>query len=131
SPYTARKQSPENVFSAAEETVIEFEDEPAAPGPSLFARIKTLLTGKATTDDARFADVHSAVEHVAQATTEHADALAAMRQDFAALRAAVDAIKARGEQALADLAHKIDHTPNAQPARPAAAGGGGAITTDC
>lgn len=130
-PFAARKQAPESVFSAAEEIQIELEDEPADPGPSLFSRIKDMLKGKASTEDARFSDVHSAVEHVAQAATENTDALAAIRAEFSALQTSVGLNKTASEKAVSDLSNKIDHTPNSQPTRPAAAGGGGTVATDC
>jgi len=63
-PLANRKQNPENLFTAAEETLIELEkthDEK----PSLFARVTALFTKKEQTDDARFSDVHKAVELVA------------------------------------------------------------------
>ncbi|MCM7229581.1 GPO family capsid scaffolding protein [Enterobacter hormaechei] len=63
-PLANRKQSPENLFTAAEETLIELE-ETQDEKPSLFARVTDLFTKKEQTDDARFSDVHKAVELVA------------------------------------------------------------------
>lgn len=63
-PLANRKQSPENLFTAAEETLIELE-ETQDDKPSLFARVTALFTKKEQTDDARFSDVHKAVELVA------------------------------------------------------------------
>lgn len=63
-PLANRKQSRENLFTAAEETLIELE-ETQDEKPSLFARITALFTKKEQTDDARFSDVHKAVELVA------------------------------------------------------------------
>lgn len=60
-PLANRKQNPENLFSAAAETVIELEEAP----PSLFSRVTALFAKKEQTDDARFSDVHKAVELVA------------------------------------------------------------------
>ncbi|KAB0984698.1 GPO family capsid scaffolding protein, partial [Cronobacter sakazakii] len=62
-PLANRKQSPENLFTAAEETLIELE-EIQDEKPSLFARVSALFTKKEQTDDARFSDVHKAVELV-------------------------------------------------------------------
>lgn len=62
-PLANRKQSPENLFTAAEETLIELE-ETQDEKPSLFARVSALFTKKEQTDDARFSDVHKAVELV-------------------------------------------------------------------
>ncbi|MCV5631620.1 GPO family capsid scaffolding protein, partial [Escherichia coli] len=63
-PLANRKQNPENLFTAAEETQIELE-EAQDEKPSLFARVTALFTKKEQTDDARFSDVHKAVELVA------------------------------------------------------------------
>lgn len=133
-PFSARKNVPESMFSEAEETVIELEPDAADPGPSLFSRITDMFKGKVATDDARFADVHGAVLHVAQAATENATAVAALRGEFSALQTSVAGIKTSSDQAvsgLAALVEKIDHTPNSQPRRPAAPGGNGVVATDC
>ncbi|EFF4918895.1 capsid protein [Escherichia coli] len=63
-PLANRKQNPANLFTAAEETVIELE-EVQDEKPSLFARVTALFTKKEQSDDARFSDVHKAVELVA------------------------------------------------------------------
>lgn len=63
-PLANRKQNPANLFTAAEETVIELE-EVQDDKPSLFARVTALFTKKEQSDDARFSDVHKAVELVA------------------------------------------------------------------
>lgn len=63
-PLANRKQNPANLFTAAEETVIELE-EIQDDKPSLFARVTALFTKKERSDDARFSDVHKAVELVA------------------------------------------------------------------
>ncbi|MBQ0345918.1 GPO family capsid scaffolding protein [Citrobacter freundii] len=66
-PLAKRKLNPENLFSAAAETVIEL-DETQEDKPSLFSRVTALFAKKEQTDDARFSDVHKAVELIA---TEH------------------------------------------------------------
>uniref|UniRef100_UPI003529DD2C GPO family capsid scaffolding protein n=1 Tax=Klebsiella quasipneumoniae TaxID=1463165 RepID=UPI003529DD2C len=63
-PLAGRKQNPENLFTAAEETLIEWE-EVQGEKPSLFARVTAMFTKKEQTDDARFSDVYRAVELVA------------------------------------------------------------------
>jgi hypothetical protein len=63
-PLANRKQSPENLFSAAEETLIELT-EAQDDKPSLFTRVTALFSKKEQSDDARFSDVHQAVELVA------------------------------------------------------------------
>ncbi|MCX9038811.1 GPO family capsid scaffolding protein [Citrobacter portucalensis] len=63
-PLAARKLSPDNLFTAAEETRFEFED--IEEKVSLFGRVKELLSRKQTTDNARFSDVNSAVVAIAE-----------------------------------------------------------------
>jgi len=62
-PLANRKQHPENLFTAATETAIELEE--VEDKPALFARITALFGKKQLSDDARFSDVHQAVELVA------------------------------------------------------------------
>ncbi|HCT2144814.1 TPA: GPO family capsid scaffolding protein [Raoultella ornithinolytica] len=74
-PLAGRKQNPENLFTAAEETLIEWE-EVQGEKTSLFARVTAMFTKKEQTDDARFSDVHRAVELVAteqQSLSERTD----------------------------------------------------------
>lgn len=63
-PLANRKLNPENLFSAAAETVIELE-ETQDEKPSLFSRVAAMFTKKEQSDDARFSDVHKAVELLA------------------------------------------------------------------
>lgn len=63
-PLAGRKQSAENLFTAAEETVFEFEE--IESRPSLVERVKQAFSRKSASDDARFTDVHDAVAHVAE-----------------------------------------------------------------
>lgn len=134
-PFASRKHHPENVFSAAELSEIEWEDEaPEQPVP-LLERIRAMFSRKGAADEQRLADVHAAVEHVAQAAAETATGVETLREDFAALRdelaTTIATNKAAHEQALADMSARLDHTPNTEPQRPPASGGSGAIVTDC
>ena len=63
-PLANRKQNPENLFTAAAETVIELE-ETQDEKPSLFSRVAAMFSKKEQSDDARFSDVHKAVELLA------------------------------------------------------------------
>ena len=63
-PLANRKQNPENLFSAAAETVIELE-EVQDEKPNLFSRVAAMFSKKEQSDDARFSDVHKAVELLA------------------------------------------------------------------
>ncbi|WP_153076636.1 GPO family capsid scaffolding protein [Paraburkholderia bonniea] len=76
SPFTAKKQRPENLFTAACEVVIEFEADGDNAG--LFSMVKNLLTGasrKNAVDDSRFSDVAKAVEALATHSSSEARTL--------------------------------------------------------
>ncbi|MEB4700655.1 GPO family capsid scaffolding protein [Klebsiella quasipneumoniae] len=91
-PLAGRKQNPENLFTTAEETLIEWE-EVQGEKPSLFARVTAMFTKKEQTDDARFSDVHRAVELVAteqQSLSERTDqSLSAQDKRIAELETAL------------------------------------------
>lgn len=69
-PLAKRKQHPENLFTAATETLIELEE--VEEKPALFARITALFGKKQLSDDARFSDVHQAVELIATEQQDYA-----------------------------------------------------------
>jgi hypothetical protein len=82
SPFAGRKITQTNLFSVADETVIEFEPETddTPTLPVLFTRVRELLgfpKMKAATDDTRFADAAQAVEKLAMHSAAQAEALAA------------------------------------------------------
>ncbi len=62
-PLANRKHHPESLFTAAAETKIELEE--VEDKPALFTRITALFSKKQLSDNARFSDVHQAVELVA------------------------------------------------------------------
>jgi hypothetical protein len=122
----ARKQNPDNLFSAATEASIEFEVREVEP--NLLERVKALFTKRDQNADARFADVHAAVEVVATHQTTQGDKVAQLEGKVTALTA--QATK-QGE-ALATLQAKLDTTPNFTQRQPATGGNGsGVIETDC
>lgn len=134
SPFAAKKQHPENLFSSAvDEVVIELEE--AAP-PSLFTKVMDMLgmvKDKGAADDSRFADVTKAVEVLATHGSEQAVAFAAQDTRVKTLEGTVADLKAAGEkdrQAFADLKAQLEATGTTKP-RPAATGGSAAALTDC
>jgi hypothetical protein len=139
-PLANRKQHPDNVFSAAEETLIEFEDV-ADEKPALFTRIKAMFSKQQQTDAARFSDVHQAVELIA---TEQQDLSARIET---ALSEQADSLKshfsiALGEEVLkreqlqadfTELQQQLSREDGRQQARPRTQGNGsgGEVRTDC
>lgn len=137
-PLANRKQSPDNLFSAAEETAIEFETvaPPAGAAVSMFKRVGEILgivKDKGASDDRRFADVSQAVETVATFAKElsgRADEFAAQLDTVRAeLKAEQDAHKATAEK-LAELTTQLSTQPGGQQ-RPLSTGTGNEHKTDC
>jgi hypothetical protein len=118
----------DNVFAFPGETELAFESDTPGPedGNSLFARVKALIgmTGKNT--EKRFADIVSAIEELARAQKEIADAF----DTFVANDARDAEEMKRLASAFAAIKSTLAATP-ATPARPFAAGGDGTIKTDC
>ncbi|HEY0208634.1 GPO family capsid scaffolding protein, partial [Acerihabitans sp.] len=137
-PLAARKTAPENLFTAAVEVALEFE-EVTEPGLSLFTRVKTLLTSKQTTDDARLADVFKAVEavaeHVQLTATEHDGKLSTLETTFTERLAVLEHAVVTDHNQVAALATKLTQTDSQyQTRRPLATGGREApdeVLTDC
>jgi hypothetical protein len=126
-PFAARKLHPDNHFSAAVETVIEFVDEPEAK-PGVLATIRALFARKSVTDDARFADIETALEEVA----EHGEAQSAQTaRQFEQVDTEVKATR----QQLADVVTRLaaleqtfHDTPARTATRPLATGTDEALT---
>lgn len=159
SPLKARKVSPDNIFTAATPTTIEFEDDmdpkttnntpPAATptpteGKTLLSRIKDLLGAKPETPPAPAAPQFSA-EDLEGSFTALAEAHAKLGTDFAAerdktviaivdLNGKVTAIATSIEEigkAFDSFRAQLDAEPAPGTQRPAATGGDGKVVTDC
>ncbi|WP_027711618.1 GPO family capsid scaffolding protein [Dickeya chrysanthemi] len=129
-PLAARKLSPGNLFTAAEETPLVFE--PDDNKPSLFSRISALFAKKQTSDDARFSDVHQAVELVAQEQQQLAGQVqqhSAQLARLASLEADLQAHKTK----LASLKETLSQQDRNSAFRPLSTGGADTATvlTDC
>lgn len=134
-PLASRKLDAGNLFSAAEETLIEFEDA-ADPKPSLFSVIKELFAGKQTSDDARFSDVHKAVGLVAE---EHQNLFTKVGEQEKTITEFATQVKKLGEQLsatqdeLATLRQELSTQDNNPERRKFATGGkpGASELTNC
>ncbi|MDX4944345.1 GPO family capsid scaffolding protein [Providencia manganoxydans] len=136
SNFADRKQDKDNVFTAAEETIIEFTDEVEQPEkpekPSLKDRIKAKFSRERKRTEAELDDIYQAVELCADEQTTAAqkmaelerkvNALSGLKQENDTLRAELDSLKQ-------DLSQQDN-----QPQRPHSFGGKGDNTenlTDC
>ncbi|MFP6562364.1 GPO family capsid scaffolding protein [Paraburkholderia sp. B3] len=138
SPLAARKLGPDNLFSAAAETVIEFEPatEPGAGVASLFAKVTEALglaKKKGAADDTRFADVAQAVEALANHGRDQAERVADFASQLDAVRTELAAEKKAREAADTAFAElKVTLSQQGSGAqRPAVTGQNAGIKTDC
>ncbi len=127
------KAAPEAVkahlFSVSVEAALEAE-EPPNPGASLLSKVKDLLAGKGKSDDARFAQVDSAVTAIAEVVAGIRDSVPKPDAfaDAGALKALSGKVETLSAQ-LAELTAKLSNTPGSPP-RPKVAGPD-ANQTDC
>ncbi|CAM6453399.1 GPO family capsid scaffolding protein [Klebsiella pneumoniae] len=121
-PLANRKQSPENLFTAAEETLIELE-ETQDEKPSLFARVTALFTKKEQTDDARFSDVHKAVELVATEQQNLSERTDKSLSDQDARIAELEASLQEQQTAFAELEQRLSQEDSRKDYRQRAPGG--------
>ena len=135
-PLASRKQDKGNLFTAAEETTIEFE-EVADPAPSLMARITAMFSAKKKTDGERFADVGAAVTAVAEQVQLNAEAqaesLSALELAFNARLEAIEQQAGEGRDAFAALQAQLEKNDGGFSRRPASTGSDpkSGAQTDC
>ncbi len=130
-PLARRKQDRDNLFTAAEETHLEFEDLPEEK-PGLFASIKALLSRKSADDAARFADVHQAVEEVAgahqalsESVAEFGQSLGDLKRDFSQRLDGMQQKLSTAETELSTLREKLSEEDSRSDRRPFSSGGNG------
>ncbi|QUT15533.1 GPO family capsid scaffolding protein [Rahnella inusitata] len=137
-PLASRKQDAGNLFTVAEETAFEFEeDKPVAP--SLFSRVKQLLSSKSASDDARFKDVHDAVEvvveHVETGMKASDEKLSSLEKSLTQRLSALEKTTADDREQFSTLKGKLEKSaPQNYTQRPVSSGGGkgnAADITDC
>ncbi len=130
-PLARRKQADGNLFTATEETLFEFEDLPEEK-PSFFASIKALLSRKSVDDDARFSDVHQAVEEVAGAhqslsenVAEFGQTLGDLKHDFSQRLDDMQQKLSTAETGLSTLREQLAGEDSRSDRRPFSSGGNG------
>jgi hypothetical protein len=116
-------------YSAAEEIELSFEEEASAE-PGLLEKIKGMFSAQKSTDEARFADIHAAVEEIAgeqvQLAADTGKRLGQAEATLQTLSASSTALKEQFDA----LTAKLSNTP-ATPPRAPATGGKGEVVTDC
>ncbi|MBU3823452.1 MAG: GPO family capsid scaffolding protein [Candidatus Oceanisphaera merdipullorum] len=132
-PLAARKQRPENLFTAAMETQLEWEEEDNQPeGPTLFSRVKDLLGKAKEKNKADFSDVSQAVEAIAEQTADNAEQVGQFNSqlgDMAQTIKDLTASQQKAEEKFNELEVQLSQQPQGQTRKPAT--GGNNETLDC
>ncbi|KAA5987325.1 GPO family capsid scaffolding protein [Pantoea sp. M_10] len=135
-PLASRKLDKGNLFTAAEETVIEFE-EVADVAPKLLERIAAMFSAKKKTDGEQFADVSAAVTAVAEQVQLNSESqtqeLSALEQSVTARLEAIEQQAGEDRAAFAALQGQLSQTDGSFTRRPAATGSDpkSGVQTDC
>ncbi|OBX81175.1 GPO family capsid scaffolding protein [Haemophilus aegyptius] len=102
-PLNNHKEKSDNLFTAAIETELEFE-EVKEKGLSVFAKIRALFADKEKSDDERFADQTQAIELLAEQTKETLEKLTALSDDLAKQKDEIEEMKAGNAEIQATFA---------------------------
>lgn len=135
-PLASRKQHKDNLFTAAEETLIEFTEE-ADPVPSLLARVTAMFSAKKKADGLQYADVSAAVtavaEQVQQNGEEQTQKLSALEQTLTDRLEALEQQSGEDRTAFAALQAQLSKTDGGFSRRPASTGADNktGVQTDC
>lgn len=107
------------------------EEKPSEEKPSLFAKVKNLLTGQKSADEQRFADITQAVELLAEEVKRVGEQTGQKDQAQAQYQALVEKTT-QLEQRYTQLVQTLETNPDHKHTdRPLAHGGDGTIATDC
>ncbi|ELY4863984.1 GPO family capsid scaffolding protein [Cronobacter sakazakii] len=136
-PLASRKLHKDNLFTAAEETLIEFTEE-SDPAPSVLSYVTGLLSRKKKADSEQFADMSAAVsavaEKVQQNEEDQAQKLSALESGLTARLEALEQQIADDRSAFGALKTQLSQNDGASfTRRPAATGSDpkSGVQTDC
>lgn len=124
-PLASRKLSPNNLFTAAEETLIEFEDDTVADKSfsSILERITNLFKNKSSVDSTKFNQLAEIVEQFAASTVDRVNQL---ENQVNSLKTEFTSVKKQNNE-LIELLSEMPDSPH----RPVSSGGPTNIETDC
>ncbi|WP_417545671.1 GPO family capsid scaffolding protein [Marinobacter sp.] len=136
-PLNARKQRPENLFSAAIEAELDFteaaggESGEQPDGETLFIKVKALFSKHRDANAGRFAEFRADLEKTLELFVSDGQQLRSamdeVQHEYAQLKQAHEAL----ENSFNDLKTELETTPRSQHSRTPATGGQDAILTDC
>lgn len=124
-PLASRKLSPNNLFTAAEETLIEFEDDTVADKSfsSILERITNLFKNKSSVDSTKFNQLAEIIEQFAASTV---DRVTQLENQVNLLKTEFTSVKKQNDELIELLSEMPD-----SPYRPVSSGGSTNIETDC
>ncbi|MEC4090151.1 GPO family capsid scaffolding protein [Pseudoalteromonas rubra] len=131
-PLAERKQKPENLFTAAVEAELEFEEVEEPPEESgLFSKVKALLNKTNKQTEGNFSDVSNAVETIAQSfaqfESETQKKLSGALENYSSLQAKHEQL----QEAFNSLKEQLSKEESDGQRRSPATGGDGQVQTDC
>ena len=115
-PFTDKKQRPENLFTAAQEVTLEFEEvkEQQSYSAGLLDKVKKLFSKQEQTEKKSaesFSEQEQAIVEIAQETANQGQAVTKLENDFNTLNTAHDQL----QKDFNDLKNKLDGEPETPP----------------
>lgn len=134
-PLAGRKQDPDNLFTAASETEIEFEaDAEESIGAKLFSKIMGILGKKSDNDAERFSGIEQSVTAIAESQRDQLDRFSTAEVQIAEATESISKLNADFEAHVAafkELTDKLSQQDGEPPRKPAAGSKTDAVKTDC
>ena len=115
-PFADKKQRPENLFTAAQEVALEFEEikEPQSYSAGLLDKVKKLFSKQEETEKKSvesFSEQEQAIVEIAQETANQGQAVSKLENDFNTLNTEHGQLK----QDFNELKSKLDSEPSTEP----------------
>jgi len=115
-PFADKKQRPENLFTAAQEVALEFEEikEPQSYSAGLLDKVKKLFSKQEETEKKSvesFSEQEQAIVEIAQETANQGQAVSKLENDFNDLNTAHEQLKTDFNE----LKTKLDGEPDSDP----------------
>ncbi len=130
-PFADKKQRPENLFTAAQEVTLEFEEvnEPQSYSAGLLDKVKKLFSKQEQTEKKSvesFSEQEQAIVEIAQETANQGQAVSKLEDDFNTLNSEHEQLK----QDFNELKSKLDSEPGTNP-RPTSGNSNFSEVVDC
>lgn len=133
-PLAARKQKPDNLFTASVDFNLELEAETdETPSKSLFTKVKELLKKSSKESEGNFADIHHAVEALAGSCKESADKSEQFSSQLTELNQSLTSLKTEHSELQTQFNTLQTQLQNEEQGthRAPATGGDNTVKTDC